>query len=48
VDRRIEVHRKPGGGRYWQVQCFDEGSRVSPLAFPDFELVVADILPPRE
>jgi Uma2 family endonuclease len=48
VDRRVEVHRKPGGGRYWQVQYFEEGSRVSPLCFPDFELVVTDILPSRE
>ncbi len=47
VDRCIEVHRKPGGGRYWQVQHHDESSTVRAKHYPDFELRAADILPAK-
>lgn len=45
VDRCIEVHRKPGGGRYWQVQRFDETALVSAERHPQLELLVGEILP---
>jgi Uma2 family endonuclease len=48
IDRCIEVYRKPGSGRYWHVQQFGADASVSPEAFPDFELRVADVLPPAE
>lgn len=47
VGRCIEVHRKPGGGRYWQVQIHDETSRISCERYPDLELRVADVLPAK-
>lgn len=47
VDRRIEVHRKPDGGRYWQVQHHDETSVVRSERYPDLELRVADVLPAK-
>src|SRR5688572_4957384 len=45
VERCIEVHRKPGGGRYWQVQRMDETAVVSAERHPQLELRVAEILP---
>jgi Uma2 family endonuclease len=45
VDRVVEVHRKPGGGRYWQVQRLDEPSLVACERHPELELRVAEILP---
>jgi Uma2 family endonuclease len=45
VERCVEVHRKPGGGRYWQVQRVDETSVVSAERHPQLELRVAEILP---
>jgi Uma2 family endonuclease len=45
VDRCIEVYRKPGGGRYWQVQRLDETCTISAERHPQLELRVADILP---
>ena len=47
VDRCIEVHRKPGGGRYWQVQIHDEASSLRCERYPDFELRAADVLPAK-
>lgn len=45
VERCIEVHRKPGNGRYWSVEKHGEGAVISPERFPDFALRVADVLP---
>lgn len=45
VERRIEAHRKPASGRYWSVENYGEHAVISPEAFADFELRVADVLP---
>ena len=46
VGRAIEVHTEPKAGRFAQVRRVDSGGRVSPGAFPELVLGVADILPP--
>lgn len=45
AERRIEVHRKPSNGRYWQAHLCGESDVIRPERFPDFELRVADVLP---
>ena len=40
----VTQHRDPQAGRYQQVAIFRRGSGISPLAFPDIELRVEDIL----
>ena len=42
---RIEVYREPSGMSYRNVHRFEAGDRISPLAFPDFELKAGEILP---
>ena len=43
---RIEVYRNPQGSAYTDVSTFARGSTITPLAFPDLNLNVGDILPP--
>ena len=45
VKRTLEVHREPGQNGYGQVQRLRDGDRITPLAFPDFEIAVESILP---
>jgi Uma2 family endonuclease len=40
----ISRHREPQGSRYRQVAVFRRGASISPLAFPEIELHVEDIL----
>ncbi len=40
----VEVYRNPEGGAYLEVTRLQRGETVSPLAFPDVLLEVADIL----
>jgi Uma2 family endonuclease len=41
----LEVHRDPTPNGYRKTQQLRPGDRIAPLAFPDFEIDVADILP---
>jgi Uma2 family endonuclease len=41
---RVEVFRRPMGGRYRDVTRLERGANLSPLAFPDLALVVDDLL----
>jgi Uma2 family endonuclease len=43
---RLEVAREPRGERYAVSRAYRPPERVAPLAFPDLELTVADLLPP--
>ncbi|HKY35722.1 MAG TPA: Uma2 family endonuclease [Polyangiaceae bacterium] len=45
VEHCVEVYRKPGGGRYWQVQRHDAAAVISAERYPDLELTVASVLP---
>jgi Uma2 family endonuclease len=40
----LEVHREPLGDRYGHVRVFMRGERVSPDAFPDLSLDVAELV----
>lgn len=42
--RRLLVHRGPVDGAYQDVQELRRGARIAPLAFPDLELDVAEML----
>jgi Uma2 family endonuclease len=44
--RVLEVYRAPGLPGYQERQTHQSGERVAPLAFPDLQLAVADLLPP--
>lgn len=49
VNRRLEVHRAPmPDGRYQDIQNYGPEDAVSPLALPDAEIRVADLLPALE
>lgn len=41
----VEVHRQPSPTAFRDVRKLRKGDRISPLAFPDLELKVGDILP---
>ena len=41
---RLEIHREPMGDRYGNALTFTRGERVSPEAFPDLSLDVADLV----
>lgn len=41
----LEVYRDPTPAGYRKVQRLRRGDRIAPLAFPDFEIEVASILP---
>jgi Uma2 family endonuclease len=43
--RRLEVYREPLGDRYRSVRILQRGQHVSPAAFGDFPIDVADLLP---
>jgi Uma2 family endonuclease len=43
----VEVFRQPEGGKYKIELRFAPGQQVSPLAFEDVIVPVADIIPPR-
>ena len=43
----IEVHRQPADGKYTVTLRFAPGETLSPLAFEDVVVPVADIIPPR-
>jgi hypothetical protein len=44
--RAVEVHREPSADGYRHFEHVREG-QIVPAAFPDLELELADILPPR-
>ncbi len=46
-DDVIEVHREPVEGQYAQVTRHGPGETISPLAFPDVLIPVAEIIPAR-
>lgn len=46
-DDTIEVHRKPAGDQFEKRTIHKAGESVSPLAFPDVTIAVADIIPAR-
>ncbi len=43
----IEVFRQPKGGKYKVELRFAPGQQLSPLAFEDVIVPVADVIPPR-
>jgi len=43
-ERLVEVHRDPAPAGYRNIRGLQSGDRISPLAFPDFELTVDAIL----
>jgi Uma2 family endonuclease len=45
VDHQLEVHRKPSGGQYGDVQLLSAAQRISPLAAPGVVIPVSDLLP---
>jgi Uma2 family endonuclease len=44
---RTEIHRDPMGGRYREVRILDRDGSISPLAFPDLVLPLAEVIPVR-
>ncbi len=51
VDNSLEVYRDPhapaiGDALYQTKLTFHSGESIAPLAFPDFEVAVVDIMPP--
>ena len=46
-DDVIEVHREPGGDSFSQISTHGLGETISPLAFPDVTIPVAEIIPAR-
>ena len=47
VDDLILVYRDPGPAGYGVVQVLRRGDTIRPLAFPDVEIAVSDVLRPR-
>ena len=43
----FEVFRQPADGKYQVALTFAAGQTLSPLAFEDVKVLVADIIPPR-
>ena len=43
---RIDVFRRPGDSRYAEIFGHRRGEVLRPLAFPELELAVDDVLPP--
>lgn len=41
----VEIHRQPSPDGFRDIRQLRKGDRISPLAFPDLELNVGDILP---
>ena len=46
-ERVLEVYRQPVGECYQQMQNYKVGDQVSPLAFPELSLTVADLWPKK-
>jgi Uma2 family endonuclease len=46
ADNLLEIYREPGPKGFRSLQRLSPGDQVSPLAFPDLNLAVADLLPP--
>lgn len=44
-ERQLEVHRVPVGEKYTRISLYSETDSVSPLAAPDAQIKVADLLP---
>ena len=44
VERVLAVHSAPAGGRYTRVSTHGPEERVRPLAFPEVEIAVADLV----
>ena len=44
---RVEMYRRPTGGRYADTQHRDRGERLASQAFPEVELSVDDVLGPQ-
>lgn len=44
-ERCVEVFRNPSGKKYTEIFIFDETAFVSPLARPDAQIAVIDLLP---
>ena len=45
VEDVVEVYRDPKEGAYATKVVLDRGGRIAPLAFPDLEIAVTDLLP---
>ena len=45
VDDVLEIHRDTKGGTYHERIVLKPADTVSPLAFPDLEIAVSDLLP---
>jgi Uma2 family endonuclease len=45
-ERLLEVHQEPGPDGHAVSRVYRPGERVVPLAFPDLEIAVDDLLPP--
>lgn len=43
--RTVEVYASPDGDRYAEVRTVREDATLRPIAFPDIEIAVAEILP---
>ena len=44
-ENRLEVYRKPAGGGYQSVTNHEARDKIAPLARPDAQIVVDDLLP---
>ena len=44
-ESRVEVYRNPAGDGYQSVTNHEAGDKIAPLARPDAQVVVADLLP---
>lgn len=47
VDRVVEVFREPSGEHYQQMHTCKIGETITPLAFPDIALTIADLWPKK-
>ena len=46
-DDRIEAHTEPTSEGYRSTRIYSRGDTISPTAFPDLQINVSDIIPPR-
>ncbi len=45
---RVVVYREPGAAWYASVRSYGPGESIAPIAFPDAELAVRDLLPSQQ
>jgi Uma2 family endonuclease len=45
TEKIVEVHRRPGQGRYAEIQRIDRRGIVGPAAFPEVQIRVGDLIP---